>query len=71
MRVLGANVADRVRHMASMPHDSVDAIVRGEDGQGLAEYALIVFFIGVVAVAALTFLGSDISSMLSKLADQL
>jgi Flp pilus assembly pilin Flp len=39
-----------------------------EDGQGLAEYALILAFIAVVAILALTFLGSDISSLLSKVA---
>jgi pilus assembly protein Flp/PilA len=42
--------------------------VREEEGQGLAEYALILAFIAFVAVAALTFLGSDISSLLSKIA---
>jgi pilus assembly protein Flp/PilA len=45
--------------------------VREESGQGLAEYALILFFIAVVAIAALTFLGSDISSLLSKVANAL
>jgi Flp pilus assembly pilin Flp len=44
---------------------------RAEEGQGLAEYALILFFIAVVAVAALTFLGSDISSILSQVANAL
>jgi pilus assembly protein Flp/PilA len=47
------------------------ARVREEDGQGLAEYALILAFIAVVAIAALTFLGSDISSLLSKVATSL
>jgi pilus assembly protein Flp/PilA len=42
--------------------------VREEEGQGLAEYALILAFIAIVAIAALTFLGSDISSLLSKVA---
>jgi Flp pilus assembly pilin Flp len=51
-------------------HNSVTAI-SAEDGQGLAEYALILFFIAVVAVAALTFLGSDISSILSQIANAL
>jgi Flp pilus assembly pilin Flp len=41
---------------------------RDEDGQGLAEYALILAFIAVVAILALTFLGSDISSLLSLVA---
>jgi Flp pilus assembly pilin Flp len=44
---------------------------REETGQGLSEYALILFFIAVVAIAALTFLGSDISSLLSKVANAL
>ena len=45
--------------------------MRDEAGQGLAEYALILAFIAVVAVLALTFLGSDISSLLSKVASDL
>jgi pilus assembly protein Flp/PilA len=45
--------------------------LRDEEGQGLAEYALILAFIAVVAIAALTFLGSDISSLLSNVAEEL
>ena len=45
--------------------------MREEAGQGLAEYALILAFIAVVAVLALTFLGSDISSLLSNVANDL
>jgi Flp pilus assembly pilin Flp len=44
---------------------------REETGQGLSEYALILFFIAVVAIAALTFLGSDISSILSQIGSDL
>ena len=47
------------------------ARVREEAGQGLAEYALILAFIAVVAVLALTFLGSDISKLLSSVANDL
>ena len=47
------------------------ARIHEEDGQGLAEYALILAFIAVVAILALTFLGSDISSLLSKVATSL
>ena len=47
------------------------ARMRDEAGQGLAEYALILAFIAVVAVLALTFLGSDISTLLSKVANDL
>lgn len=38
---------------------------RDEDGQGLAEYALILALIAIVAIVALIFLGSQISSKLS------
>ena len=47
------------------------ARMREETGQGLAEYALILAFIAVVAVLALTFLGGDISSLPSKIANDL
>jgi len=38
---------------------------RDEEGQGLAEYALILALIAIVAILALIFLGSQISSILS------
>ena len=37
-----------------------------ERGQGLAEYALILALIAIVAILALLFLGSQISSILSR-----
>lgn len=37
----------------------------GEKGQGLAEYALILALIAVVAIAALVFLGGQVSAILS------
>ena len=40
---------------------------RGEDGQGLAEYALILALIAVIAIGALVFLGSQISGILSTI----
>ncbi len=36
-----------------------------EDGQGLAEYALILALIAIVAIVALLFLGGQISGKLS------
>ena len=36
-----------------------------EQGQGLAEYALILALIAIVALLALTFLGTQISGVLS------
>jgi Flp pilus assembly pilin Flp len=38
---------------------------RDEEGQGLTEYALILVFVMVVAVLALTFLGTQVSNLLS------
>ena len=38
---------------------------REEEGQGLAEYALILALIAIVAIVALIFLGSQVSKILS------
>jgi pilus assembly protein Flp/PilA len=38
---------------------------RDQRGQGLAEYALILALIAVVAIAALIFLGGQVSAILS------
>ena len=42
-----------------------------EEGQGLAEYALILALIAIVAIIALIFLGSQISSTLSTVGDSI
>jgi pilus assembly protein Flp/PilA len=48
-------------------------VVRGrdEEGQGLAEYALILGLIAVVAIAALLFIGTGISGLLSTIGNTL
>ena len=38
---------------------------RDEEGQGLAEYALILALIAIVAIVALIFLGTKVSTVLS------
>jgi len=38
---------------------------RNEDGQGLAEYALILALIAIVAIVALIFLGGQVSTILN------
>jgi pilus assembly protein Flp/PilA len=42
-----------------------------ESGQGLAEYALILALIAIVAIAALLFMGSQVSDKLSIIGSQL
>ncbi len=44
----------------------ISSIIRTDDeGQGLAEYALILALIAIVAIIALIFLGSQVSGILS------
>ena len=49
--------------LSSLSHDS------DERGQGLAEYALILALIAIIAIAALIFLGGQISDILSTIGD--
>jgi len=43
----------------------VAALRRDDEGQGLAEYALILALIAIVAIIALIFLGNQVSGILS------
>ena len=42
-----------------------------EEGQGLAEYALILVLVAIVCVAALIFLGGSINNVLSNIAQNI
>ena len=44
----------------------IQLIHRDEEGQGLAEYALILALIAIVAIIALIFLGGQVSGILSN-----
>jgi pilus assembly protein Flp/PilA len=50
----------------ALVHSFLGALRRDEDGQGLAEYALILALIAIVAIIALIFLGGQVSSILSQ-----
>jgi pilus assembly protein Flp/PilA len=41
--------------------------IDNEEGQGLAEYALILALIAIVAIGVLTILGTQIQSILSQI----
>ena len=43
----------------------INLVRRDEEGQGLAEYALILALIAIVAIVALIFLGGAISGILN------
>ena len=47
----------------------VQSFRRREDGQALVEYALILFLIAIVCITVLTLLGSNVSSVLSIVAN--
>ena len=47
------------------------ANLRREDGQGLAEYALILALIAIIAIVALIFLGGQVSSILSNVGNSI
>jgi pilus assembly protein Flp/PilA len=46
-------------------HSLLATIRRDEEGQGLAEYALILALIAIVAIIALIFLGGQVSGILN------
>ncbi len=48
----------------SLSHDD-------ERGQGLAEYALILALIAIIAIAALIFLGGEISGILNEIGNSI
>ena len=57
--------------MTSLYLRVMELISRDEDGQGLAEYALILALIAIVAIVALIFLGAQVSTILSTIGDSI
>ncbi|MGZ8528794.1 MAG: Flp family type IVb pilin, partial [Candidatus Limnocylindrales bacterium] len=55
--------------MKSLPSRILNLVARGDEGQGLAEYALILALIAIVAIIALLFLGGQVSTILSTVGD--
>ena len=49
----------------ALVHQFLASLRRDEEGQGLAEYALILALIAIVAIIALVFLGGNIQTILS------
>lgn len=53
------------------PQGLMPRALREDAGQGLVEYSMILTFVVVVAIAALTFLGSDLSQEFSNIANSM
>ncbi len=49
----------------------ISLLNRDEEGQGLAEYALILALIAIVAIIALIFLGNQVSQILSTVGNSI
>jgi pilus assembly protein Flp/PilA len=59
--------------MEKLQEKLLDCFVRihNEDGQGMVEYALILFLISIVAIVFLTQIGADVSSVYNTVEDAL
>jgi len=55
-----------VKHYVAIMSFIDSLLNRDEEGQGLAEYALILALIAIVAIVALIFLGTQVSEILSN-----
>jgi Flp pilus assembly pilin Flp len=60
-----------MRRVLSTIQMRLETVLRAEEGQGLVEYALILAFISILAIAALTFLSGDINSILTRIGTEL
>ena len=49
----------------------ITRFLRDEEGQGLAEYALILVLIAIVVIGTLTFLGEGIEGVFNKIGGKL
>ena len=49
----------------------ISRVIGREEGQTLTEYGLILFFIAVIAIVAVTLLGHNISTLFSDIATSL
>jgi pilus assembly protein Flp/PilA len=66
------DAADRLqREGASMLPTYIRVWLGREEGQALVEYALIVSLIALVAIGALTFTGTNVTSVISNIANNI
>jgi len=68
MTKLGTMIALRI---ANALHGFTSEVVEGEEGQTLAEYALILALIAVVVVGAVILLGGNINNIFNNVSSKL
>jgi pilus assembly protein Flp/PilA len=49
----------------------IKSLLNREEGQGMVEYALILFLVSIIAIGALTAIGVSVSAVLQNVADTL
>ena len=49
----------------------LSGLLKREEGQGLVEYALIIFLVAIAVIAALTLLGGQVSNIFTNITDSL
>jgi pilus assembly protein Flp/PilA len=60
-------MVDMLRSLPVRVHLALSTLRDREDGQAMVEYALILFLVSVVSIAVLTQLGQSVSSVFSKI----
>jgi pilus assembly protein Flp/PilA len=66
-RRTGRSAKGGVQAMRSRLRALIDLIRRNDAGQGLVEYGLILVLIAIVAIVALIFIGTQLSTTLSNI----
>ncbi len=60
---------DAVRLLTVRAAVALESARRGEEGQAMVEYALILFLVALVSIAVLSTLGTAVSSMFNQVVD--
>ena len=63
----GTHLKGRFELRMTLLKGLIASFSRDDEGQGLAEYALILALIAIIAIVALIFLGTNISTILSTI----
>jgi pilus assembly protein Flp/PilA len=56
-----------LRSLAERVYIAFSVARKGEEGQAMVEYALIIFLVSIVSIAVLTVLGTSVSSVFSEI----